>query len=399
LQQEEMLKIVLINDYGYPVGGAERYFFKLQQGFSRKGCQVITISSDSIAHRSSLLNGFDTDYQLPHTGNFFNLDSVFSLKNYYYLKKILKKIKPDIVHIQNCIYALSPSVIFAAYSYPMVVTLHDYSSICIGDKRTFKGEICREQFCNCCGRGKKFFSRDSLEVYKRKVLQQALKRATKIAPSEYLKREFLKNGVIEIEVVPHPCEDSLVRISPASQRKKNFLFLGRLVEQKGVEVLVRAFAKISSKNPESKLLIAGHGQLESKLKYLASSLGIDEQVVFYGWVDKVKRTKLFQESLVLMLPSIWPEVAGLSLYEAASCGLPAIASSVGGIPEFIIHNENGFLVPHADVDSLALQMQAVLDNPGMLDLFSEKLILKTKEQSLEAHLSHLEQIYRLASAK
>ena len=124
------MKIALINDYGYPLAGAETYFFTLANGLKERGHEVLTVSSDRIRNQETLI----TDLKLPHSGHCFNLDSFFKPSTYFKLQKYLKNFNPDIVHLNNIFYTLSGAIPYAVRKYKSLITLHDYLPICIRDK-------------------------------------------------------------------------------------------------------------------------------------------------------------------------------------------------------------------------------------------------------------------------
>src|SRR3569623_1560524 len=108
------MKILEVNDYGYIAGGAESYFFNLTEALRAAGHIVLTLTSDRMP--SSGLKVI-SDFQIAASGHVFNQDGIFNPVNYFQLKKILTEFSPDVVHIHNVFYALSPSVIYAANSY------------------------------------------------------------------------------------------------------------------------------------------------------------------------------------------------------------------------------------------------------------------------------------------
>jgi glycosyltransferase involved in cell wall biosynthesis len=124
--------------------------------------------------------------------------------------------------------------------------------------------------------------------------------------------------------------------------------VAHLIKEKGIDVAIRALAEL----PEDVVLwIVGTGAEQGDLRELASSLGLEKRVIFMGQKRHVE--PLLQAADCALCPSTWAEAAGLVNLEALACGLPLVASRVGGIPEFVRHGSNGFLVAPGDPHELA----------------------------------------------
>ncbi len=148
------------------------------------------------------------------------------------------------------------------------------------------------------------------------------------------------------------------------------LHVARLVEVKGAEYLIRAFGRLAGQHPKVELVMVGDGPLKSRLQALARSLGVAERVRFLGALPHAQVMAWMRRAAMLVLPSIRTstgrvEGLGMVLLEAAATGVPAIGSSVGGIPEGIADGQTGFLAPEKDVEALARRMAALLDDPGL----------------------------------
>ncbi len=132
--------------------------------------------------------------------------------------------------------------------------------------------------------------------------------------------------------------------------RRRLIYVGRLVTEKGIWPLLDAFEKQKS---ATSLQIVGEGPLRADLEAFVHQRGLQDRVVFSGFIPPERlRTELLGAS-ALILPSIWEEPLGLVLFEALACGLPVIGSNVGGIPEAIKDGENGLLVPPGDALRLA----------------------------------------------
>jgi N-acetyl-alpha-D-glucosaminyl L-malate synthase BshA len=122
------------------------------------------------------------------------------------------------------------------------------------------------------------------------------------------------------------------------------IFLSRLHPKKCPEDLLRAFPKVLKEVPNAKLVFAGKGKEEEKLKRLARKLNIEHRIIFTGFVSEAEKWSLLKRCDVFVLPSV-VEAFGIAVIEAMACGKPVIATNVGPFPEIIKDGETGILVP------------------------------------------------------
>jgi glycosyltransferase involved in cell wall biosynthesis len=138
------------------------------------------------------------------------------------------------------------------------------------------------------------------------------------------------------------------------------LCAARLVEEKGVQILLQAMPLVINELPDARLLIAGRGTYRPVLEKTAESLGIRDKVSFLGFVNRGDLQKVYGDTSLFVLPSIWEEGLGMVLMEAALMGRPLVASDLGGIRDAIRHEENGLLVPPGNAAALAEAIVKVL---------------------------------------
>ena len=143
-----------------------------------------------------------------------------------------------------------------------------------------------------------------------------------------------------------------------------FLFVGRLVPYKGLEILLQALALV----PGAQAVIVGEGPLESQLQTWAAELGLEDRVVFAGPMDQDGVAAHLAQARALVLPSVNPsETFGLVQLEAMAAGVPVIASDLPtGIREVGEPGRTGLLVPPGDAAALASAMQGFLDDPAAI---------------------------------
>lgn len=183
-----------------------------------------------------------------------------------------------------------------------------------------------------------------------------------IAVSTFLKKRILKEGIEEdkISVIPNGFNPLNYNLSMNKSTHKNrILFVGFLVEVKGLGYLLDAVKIIRERNKDIKLEIVGVGPLEKSLKEIVGKLGIEENVTFHGFRPREEIAGFINETDIVVLPSVY-ETFGIVLIEAMATGRPVVATRCGG-PEDIVTEETGILVPPRDSVALANAIMSVFN--------------------------------------
>jgi glycosyltransferase involved in cell wall biosynthesis len=199
----------------------------------------------------------------------------------------------------------------------------------------------------------------------------------------------------DIEVI-HPGVD-LGFFSPSEAVERDteptFLYLGRLKRYKGVDIIVRALAKLAGDGEQMRLLIGGRGEWEPNLRRLVDELGLGDRVEFMGFVSEERKRELFRTSWANVYPSP-KEGWGITNLEAAACGTPAIASDSPGLRESVLHEQTGLLVPHGDVNAMAGAMRRLASDPAEVERLGAGALTFARsftwERTAEATLQHLQ---------
>ena len=202
-----------------------------------------------------------------------------------------------------------------------------------------------------------------------------IKRFSKcIAVSEGVRQDMLKKGIPSNKIIIIYNGINLNTASKLLKQKEikkelnipNDDFVvgtaGRLVKEKGMEIFIKGAAKFLWYNPDAVFLIAGDGPLYSNLKNEAKGLNIDSKLLFVGFVDKIYEYLLILDVFVL---SSLTEGLPMILLEAMNAGCPVICSRVGGIPEVINNNINGFLIDSNNPDALSEKLILLYNNPSL----------------------------------
>ena len=145
-------------------------------------------------------------------------------------------------------------------------------------------------------------------------------------------------------------------------------FVGRVIEEKGVEDIVDAIALLAAERPDVSAFIAGAGQHTDRVRARAAELGVTERVHLPGWIDSADIPSWFAAADVVVAPSRigpdgWTEGQGLSIIEAMAARRPVVATDTGGIPETITDGTTGLLVPPEDPHALAAAIGKLVASP------------------------------------
>lgn len=167
-----------------------------------------------------------------------------------------------------------------------------------------------------------------------------------------------------ITILPNGVDTNLFRPA-AIEREPMLLFVGSLIERKGVATLIKAMHAVSPYFPEHRLVLAGDGPQQPMLENLARELGEAERVVFLGAQSQPQVADLMRRARIFVLASV-EEGLGVVLLEALASGTPCVASNVGGIPD-IVTPSVGVLVPPADVTALAAAIRQLLADPQQIE--------------------------------
>jgi glycosyltransferase involved in cell wall biosynthesis len=159
-------------------------------------------------------------------------------------------------------------------------------------------------------------------------------------------------------VVPNPYRDHIFRRRPEVARTRDLVFVGRLVSDKGVDVLLHALAILKNRGMVPGLSVIGRGPDEGLLRNLAVTLGVAGQVHFEGAKEGEELARRLNESEVMVIPSLWKEPFGVVALEGIASGCVLVASEGGGLADAV--GACGVLVPNGDVAALADALEKVL---------------------------------------
>lgn len=372
------MKILIVNNYFSLVGGAEIIAYKTYEILKKKGHDVYFWASDRKPY-------IEEGYRYEEYFTSFNGGLKSYLKNplkYYInntacsdLRLFIEKIKPDLIHY-HCIDTLTYKIINNSKKIPSIMTIHDASIICppatlmLKNKKQCKHQLCKKNnYINCilnkCAKGQVEPSiRKAIFTY---INNKKLKYIDRfITPSTALKEKVI-NSNIKIErkniyvINNFISEDERHREIELSNQKY-FLYVGRLVSIKGVNILLQAMKDLPK---EIKLHIVGTGPEENKLKQYAKENEL-HNVEFLGFKTGEDVKNEYQNCIASILPCNGFEIFGMTNIESFINGKPVIASNIGGIPEIVEHNVNGLLFEPANVEQLKECILKYWKNPELV---------------------------------
>lgn len=149
------------------------------------------------------------------------------------------------------------------------------------------------------------------------------------------------------------------------------LFIGHLEPFKGIFELLDGFYQINVQNKNTRLMIIGEGHQETEVRKIVNEYQINESVIFTGKISPEEIQNYYQMADIFVLPS-YTEGLPLVVVEAMACGLPIVASCVGGIPEVVENNENGFLISPRNVGELKTKLEQLIVNQDLREKFGSK---------------------------
>lgn len=174
------------------------------------------------------------------------------------------------------------------------------------------------------------------------------------------------------------------------------LFLGELGKRKGCYDIPEIIKLTSEKIPNVKFVLAGDGTTKDidAIKSLIHAAGVEQNVVFPGWIRGIEKDKWLREADIFLLPS-YNEGMPMSILDAMGYGLPIVSTNVGGIPRIVLEGINGFCVLPGEKDKIANNLSGLLTNERLLKEFSRNSYYVVKEKySLEKHIERLVVTYK-----
>ena len=251
-----------------------------------------------------------------------------------------------------------------------------------------------------------FISKTHVYFYNRLVNKLLSHANIIISPSEYYIDEsiFLGKYRDKIVVIPNginvdefdigyskeECRDKL----GLPLNNKILLYLGVIHPHKGPDVLLKAMPKIIKEVSNTELVFVGRGTMKKELEMVSKKLGVDGRIRFAGFVEESLKPLYYKAADVFCLPSTRKhESFGIVNLEAMACGVPIVASKIGGVPDVVKDGENGLLVTPKDLDALADAIIYLLENENVRKEMGKNGRKKAEDYSWERIAEETEKVY------
>jgi len=280
---------------------------------------------------------------------------------------IQKNGEPDIIHAHDWLVAFAARALKHAYRLPLVVTIHATEFGRHNGLHTpLQNYISNVEWWL------------TFEAWRVIVCSRYMENELKyIFQLPHDKIRIIHNGVDPANYEVRAAK--VTRDLYAAPDEKIVFYIGRLVREKGVQVLLRAAPKILAGHPRTKFVIGGRGPYEEELKRLAASLGLAQSVYFTGYVDNEVRNDLYAWADVAVFPSLY-EPFGIVALEAMAAKTPVVVSDTGGLSEIVEHEVDGLKVPVDAPDALANAVLRLLCNPDLGRLLRDRAYQKVVTQ-------------------
>ena len=317
-----------------------------------------------------------------------------------------------LIHAADVLHIAGPTILPLTIAWllrkPTVLEHHGYQSICPNGLLIYgpNHSVCPGYFmaaryaeCVRCNSSSDGWAKSLWGVMLSFVRRWLAKRATvNIAPSRHIGRriELPRTQIIHhgVPATPPPVKSSTNNQQGSSI---NFAYVGRLVTEKGLPVLLRACRELADRGYDFRLKIVGDGPERPHLRALARELNIDTQTEFLGSVPVDAISDLLADASVVVMPSLWEDVAPLVAIEQMIQGRLVIASDIGGLGETV--DGYGLKFPAGDVNALASCMRQVLDDPSLAKKLGGRAQIHASEvfaekRMVEEHLNLYRELIR-----
>ena len=376
------MRVILVNKFHYRKGGSETYYFAVADALREAGHEVHFFAMEderNLPCEDADLFVPNRDYNGPSSPAAkvsAALSIVYSGEAKRRFQALCERVRPDVVHMNLVHRQVTLSILDVPYlkehHVPVVWTAHDYIAVCPSyTMLDGAGEVCEAclggHFLNClkrrCVKGstaKSGMAMLEAEFLKRAHAYQRIGRI--VCPSQFLGSKMAEGGFPTGQLAWMPNfipDETLAEIDAAlapDSSNPYLLYFGRLSAEKGVDVLLRAFARATEGDGvpgDWTLQIAGDGPVRAGLEALASGLGVAGRVMFLGFKTGTELRSLVKGARFSVAPSTWHENMPFSVAESLAAGTPVIGSRMGGIPEHGADGRPGFTFASGSVGERA----------------------------------------------
>jgi len=376
------MKVLMINKFLYPNGGSETYIFKLGEYLISQGHEVQYFGMEHEGRCvGNRVNAYTSNMDF-HGGSklaklTYPIKTIYSTEARKKIRLVLDDFQPDVCHLNNFTYQLTPSIILeivkwrkqTGHDCKIIFTAHDYNLVCPNHMlhNPSTHENCEKclggHFLNCT-KGKCIHSSraksviGTLEAYFWKI-KGTYKYIDKIiCCSEFLKSKMDSNKAFAKKTVA--LHNFVDKVEWKDIEKKDYvLYFGRFSTEKGIGTLI----KVCKELPEVQFVFAGSGPLEDEVNGIANITNI-------GFQRGADLEKLIREARFSVYPSEWYENCPFSVMESQMYGTPVLGADIGGIPELIQVGTTGELFESGNKDELRKKIWKLWNDKELTDQYS-----------------------------
>lgn len=391
----------MVNKFLYPKGGAETYVLKLGKLLQERGQEVQYFGLDNEKNTVGNRAGAyvtDMDFGAGVLKNWkAPLRIIYCAEARRKLRTVLESFQPDVVHLNNIQYHLTPSVILETHQYAedtgrpvkIIYTAHDYQLICpshgLFDSRLRVCEKCLGgHYLHCLkskcvknSRMKSFLGMLDGYVWKWSKAYSYIDRI--ICCSEFLKSKLDTQGRFRGKTVAlHNFADAP---APMAVEKGDYILqFGHLSKDKGTDTLLEAARRM----PRVRFVFAGYGEA-------ANAIGLVPNGEYVGFQTGQALEMLIRRAKLSVCPSEIYENCPFSVIESQMYGTPVIGARIGGLPELIAEGRTGLLFEPGNPDDLVEKIKTMLDTPGLVEQYAENC----KTQAFETPESYYRKLLEI----
>ena len=395
------MKILMVNKFLYPNGGSETYIFKLGDYLKSQGHEVEYFGMEHEGRCvGNSVNAYTSDMDF-HGGSklaklTYPIKTIYSKEARKKIRLVLDDFKPDVVHLNNFNYQLTPSVILEVVKWRkkankkcrIVYTAHDYQLVCpnhmMNNPNTHKNcEKCvGGKFINClkgkCVHGSSAKSAVGMaESYFWNIKGTYKYIDSFVCCSEFMKTKLDTNPVFAGKTVA--LHNFIDKVEWKDTAKKDYiLYFGRYSDEKGIGTLI----EVCKSMPDMQFVFAGNGPLENTVNNVPNIKNV-------GFRTGDKLENLIREARVSVYPSEWYENCPFSVMESQMYGTPVLGANIGGIPELIDVGKTGELFESGNAVDLKDKLLKILEKS---DEYSENC-KNIKFNAISEYYERLMEIY------
>ncbi len=375
---------VLMLTWEYPpasVGGLGNHVYQLSKAMDDDiVLDIITVAGEDLPLKENFKNV--TVYRVPefpvNTPDFATYVMQFNMALLEKANELGRAYSYDILHAHDWLVAYASRVLKSTLKLPLVATIHATEA---GRNQGLHNSL--QHFIN------------SVEWW---LTYEAWR---VIVCSRHMYQEVKRQFQLpedKLYIIPNGIDPSEFQLKQKANKPDNktpvIFFVGRLVREKGAQVLLEAFPRILRHYPNARLVIAGKGPMRDQLISMAGLLGVQENVDFPGFVDDDTRNKFYHGAQVAVFPSLY-EPFGIVALEGMAAGTAVVASDTGGLGEIITHGVNGLKAYPGNPNSLADNIIALLRDRKLAATITEnaKRLIK-KEYDWESIAKNTLNVYQ-----